>query len=361
MEARARTFPYPDGRAIAAAVIAAALTLLHSSGPIEAQASLYTVTDLGSPGEIRSVGLGLNDARQAVGYSKTSAGTTRGFVFDGSAVRAVGTLGGRDSFAYAISNIGTVVGRAQTAAGEFHAFVMLPGGKLLDLTTLSTLFTGPYSTATSTSPSGMVVGYRLTPGAHMAGRSRIFLYADSLLKDLGTFGGQDAVAAAVNDAGQFAGFYSTNAHADYADRVAFVSGLDGNATQLGSLGGRLTTPTAINSAGQITGFGQLQNGDAHAFLYSGGQLVDLGTLGGRESFGYGLNDQGVVVGASESAAGSLRAFLYAGGQMIDLNTRLPAGSGWVVTEARDINATGAIVGTGVNGGRQRAVLLTPAQ
>lgn len=346
-----------------AAVLAAvaAVALLTSAGPMGALASFYTVADLGTLGGSRSAALALNDSGDVVGYSTTAAGATRGFVYDGDSLQAVGTFGGRDSLAYGISNIGTVVGRAQNSSGEFRAFVMLPGGKLLDIPTLSAVFSSaPFSTATAVSTAGLVVGYRLTPGDHMVSRSRIFLFSDSTLADLGTFGGEDAVAAGINDAGQFVGFYGTDAHADYSDRRAFIGRLGGDATDLGTLGGRLTTPTAINDAGQVVGFAQLRNGDSHAFLYTAGSLVDLGTLtGGRQSFAYGLNELGQIVGTSDSAARTLCAFLYTGGQMVDLNTLIPADSGFVLTEARDINAAGMIVGTGIVGNRQHAFLLTP--
>jgi hypothetical protein len=51
--------------------------------------------------------------------------------------------------------------------------------------------------------------------------------------------------------------------------------------------------------------------------------------------------------------------LFEDGRVIDLNTLLPANSGRTLTEARDINDRGQIVGTGVVNGRQRAFLLTP--
>lgn len=349
-------------RAVTVLIAVSSVMAIPTSGGTDAQTAAYTITDLGTLGGIRSAALSVNDDGDVAGYSMTGGGATRGFVYAAGSMRAIGTFGGRDSMAYGISNLGTVAGRAQDALGAFRAFVMLPGGKLIDLTQLSSLLAGPFSTSTGVSPAGLLVGYRLTPGDHMSGRSRIFLFSDSVVSDLGTFGGQDAVAAAINDVGQFTGFFSTEAHADYSDRRAFLARLGGQATDLGTLGGRITTPTAINASGQVTGFGQTPNGDHHAFLYTGGKLVDLGVLaGGRESFGYGLNDRGQVVGASESGTQSLRAFLHDGTQMIDLNTLIPAASGWVLTEARDINSAGAIVGTGVFRQQQRAFLLTRLQ
>ena len=63
---------------------------------------------------------------------------------------------------------------------------------------------------------------------------------------------------------------------------------------------------------------------------------------------------GQIVGKSKG-----RAFLWQGGVMTDLNTWLPTNSGWVLTEARAINALGQIVGAGTNNGQTRAFLLSP--
>ena len=337
-----------------------AITTLLCTSPGRAQSSSYTVTDLGTLGGVRSAALSVNDAREVVGFSTTAGGRTHAFFYDAGSMRDLGTFGGRDSLAYGISNTGLIVGRAQSRTGEFRAFVASRVGPLIDITR-RTVFDGPFSTATGVNANGQVVGYRMTTTEHLAGRSRIFLFADSTLTDLGTFGGPDAVVAGINDVGQFVGFYGTEAHADYANRRAFLGRLGGVPVDLGTLGGRLMTPTAINNRGQVAGFGQLPNGQSHAFLHAAGTLIDLGTLpGGRQSFGYGLDELGRVVGGSDSTDLTFHAFLHDGSQMIDLNTLIPSNSGWVLTEARDINATGAIVGTGVVGGSQRAFLLTPS-
>jgi probable HAF family extracellular repeat protein len=50
-----------------------------------------------------------------------------------------------------------------------------------------------------------------------------------------------------------------------------------------------------------------------------------------------------------------------GGSLQNLNQLLPAGSGWELLEATDINDAGQIVGYGRFQGRIRAFLLTPAR
>ena len=109
----------------------------------------------------------------------------------------------------------------------------------------------------------------------------------------------------------------------------------------------------------MVGFAQVRGGEQHAFLYAAGKILDLGTLeGGTQSFAYAVNNTGQVVGASDVGSG-MRAILYSDGRLIDLNTLLPRNSGWLLTEARDINDHGQIAGSGILNGHQRAFLLTP--
>ena len=80
---------------------------------------------------------------------------------------------------------------------------------------------------------------------------------------------------------------------------------------------------------------------------AGGTVIDLGTLDGyRSSEAFGINSAGQVVGRADeptTAGAPDHAFLYTDGVGIqDLNALIPAGSGWVLTEARAINDTGFI-------------------
>ena len=89
-------------------------------------------------------------------------------------------------------------------------------------------------------------------------------------------------------------------------------------------------------------------------------MRDLGTLaGGQQSAAYAINERGDIVGFSEGSDHSARAVIVTAGVMRDLNGLIPSGSGWVLTEARDINDAGRIVGTGWLDGEQRGFLLTP--
>ncbi|MHB1587021.1 MAG: hypothetical protein ACYCRH_10250 [Acidiferrobacteraceae bacterium] len=66
-----------------------------------------------------------------------------------------------------------------------------------------------------------------------------------------------------------------------------------------------------------------------------------------------------MVGSAFNATGTDHAFLYSGGHMVDLTSLLPSGSGWTLQDAYGINDLGQIVGDGVVNGQEEAFLMTP--
>ena len=165
------------------------------------------------------------------------------------------------------------------------------------------------------------------------------------VKDLGTLPGRtESVAFDINDTGQVVG-YSGTITSSQEDAHAFLySG--GQMQDLGTLDSTYNYSVArgINASGQVVGSSKISSGEYRAFLYSGGQMKDLGTLRFLNSGASAINDSGQVVGTAgglTSGHTSLtRAFLYSGDQMQDLGT-LP---GHTDSGASDINDTGQIVG-----------------
>jgi probable HAF family extracellular repeat protein len=344
----------------AIAAFSIAMLLIPARG--FAQDAAYTLLDLGTLGGNRSVALGINRAGQVVGAAETVDGRTHAFLYVKSALIDLGTFGGDESYAHRISDGGLIVGRASTADGEFRPFVSSATGVPFDLSQLDRRLRGVFSTAVDVNSAGYLIGYRQTHKDHMAARRRVFIYRDFQVIDLGTFGGEDGFVAAINKAGRLVGTFSTEPHADYADHRGFLLDEKG-LTDLGSLGGRMTTPTDLNDSDQVVGYAQVRSGERHAFLYRAGRLTDLGTLpGGTQSYAYAINNLGQAVGTSDSSTGGAqRAVLFDRGAVRDLNRLIPSGTGWLLSEARDINDAGQIVGSGIVGGQVRAFLLTPTK
>jgi probable HAF family extracellular repeat protein len=182
------------------------------------------------------------------------------------------------------------------------------------------------------------------------------------LKDLGTLpGGSNSAGKGVNDSGQVTGFSGIAGGATHA----FLSGPNGGPLKdLGVLpGGTYTQGLAVNASGQVTGAAGTAGGAQHAFLSGpgGGPLQDLGTLPGlTSSLGFAVNDSGQVVGNSSGPLLPVgHAFLYSGGQMLDLNSLIAPGSGFTLVQAYGISDTGYITGYGTApNGQTHAFLLT---
>ena len=195
--------------------------------------------------------------------------------------------------------------------------------------------------------------------------------------DLGTLGGPDAEAAAINDSGQVVGFSYTSGD----DQRAFSWTQGGGMVNLGTLGG-YSSALAVNDSGAVVGNSfDSSDGAGHAFFWTqaggmidvgtrsgsnnsdatdlnnsgqvvgqsgarpfswtqAGGLIELGSLGGGTGFAQAVNNSGQVVGDSFTSGGERHAFLWTqAGGMVDLGTL-----GGSYSLALDINDSGQVVG-----------------
>lgn len=187
---------------------------------------------------------------------------------------------------------------------------------------------------------GKVAASNVTGGAY-----RAFLYGQAWT-NLGTLGGGESLATAVNDLSRVVGRSLTTGGATHAF-LWTPGGTDGVSTNpqmkdLGTLGGSSSEAYDINTLGQITGFAQTASKE-HAFRYSGGVMTDIGNLLGGSlpySFGYGINDVGHVAGtAYDSSYYTPHAFFYNGSTAVDIGNLNGEGS-----SALAINNSDHIVG-----------------
>jgi probable HAF family extracellular repeat protein len=224
---------------------------------------------------------------------------------------------------------GEWVGEIKDEDGRRRA-VLMSQGRRIEIGTLG----GSDSTANAINNQGMVTGAALT--ANNAWHA--FRYDEALgMRDLGTLGGSSSVGTALNESGHIVGYADTADGSYHAFVDTGIAMLD-----LGTFGGRNSYATAINANGYVVGAAQLPNGYRRAFLYKPGSgMIELPTLGGRISVATAINDAGIVVGASEMPDETWHAFMYDGKRMIDLGAMISQGSSF----ANGINARGDIVGT----------------
>jgi probable HAF family extracellular repeat protein len=160
--------------------------------------------------------------------------------------------------------------------------------------------------------------------------------------DLGTLTGTTSSANGISNNGTYITGQFRNGSVTHAFSYSAASG----AVDLGALGS-YSTGLAINNTGQVAGY--TAPSEDHAFLYSGGIMMDLGTIAGgtsASSFGYGINNSGQVVGYSNPNTTNYHQydpFLYSNGTMQDLG--LPPGASTSFgAAAYAINDTGEIAG-----------------
>jgi probable HAF family extracellular repeat protein len=174
------------------------------------------------------------------------------------------------------------------------------------------------------------------------------------------FGGAYSSAADINDLGQIVGW--ANTAINDGSHAFLYSG--GTLMDLGTLGGNESSATAINNRGEVVGSAEIKGSSyaGHAFLYAKRKMTDLGTLGGSNSSASSINDHGEIVGSSDVKKSRFpHAFIVSNGKMTDLNDLVSSNSKWVVQRAYRISNNGLIVGSGTLKGSylSQALLLSP--
>jgi probable HAF family extracellular repeat protein len=334
-----------------------------------AHAQFYAVTDLGTVGGTNSMAYGINNHEQIVGAAQTSMGNYHAFLFDGGRMMDLGTLGGSNSWAYGINDQGWMAGAAGLPGTNMHAFLCtnaLMNPAMLDLGTLG----GTNSAAWMINMRGEMAGWTaMTNGSHHAFFMTNHVFGGMM--DLGTAGGTYSEAYCLNSNRMVVGYamMSNGTEEPIMTTNAMFGGSSMRTMGMGGMGASGGQSWFINDLGNTVGQAQMLGGNHHAFVSrSGGMIggvnVDLGTLGGTNSVAYCLNNAGTAVGMAEMADGTRHAFMVANATsgiatMRDLNNLVPADSGWMLMEARGINAAGQIIGWGMHGGRTNAFLLTP--
>jgi len=256
----------------------------------------------------------------------------------------LGGLGGPlAAGAVALDGKGASVGYSFVPGGVVHA-MLYRFGEVIDLGTLG----GTQSLARAINRSGDVVGWAYRTGETVP---RAFRWRAGVMTDLGSFGGARSDANDINQAGEIVG-----SAFDAAGReLAFF--WDGGALQpVGTLGGSQSRANAINDWGDIVGMAATPQDDRfHAFLAKrGSPLVDLGTLGGFTSYAYDVNTHTQVCGWSQISlvTPESRGYLWTNGVLKTIGTL-----GGEYSAAFGLNDAGEVVGASTRADGSMAAVL----
>jgi probable HAF family extracellular repeat protein len=310
----------------------------------------------------------LNEAGTAVGGADTSTGDPNypnfspfiapnpldpfiqhALQWQNGVVSDLGALSGtNNSYANWVNASGVAVGNSENGSidpllgfPEVRA-VVWSNGQITDLGTLG----GNESSAAAINGHGWVVGTTTNSVSDTAcglgTQCRAFLWDEKNgTRDIGTLGGPDAFAVFVNDIGQVAGISLIDETDPFSHAFLWQNG---KMHDIGTLsGGNFSQPNYLNNRGQVVGSSTLA-GDAitHPYLWDHGKLTDLGTFGGTFGEATWINDAGEVVGQANHAGDVIHTtFLWKDGVMKDLGVV----KGDKCSGAYSINSKGQIVGS----------------
>lgn len=152
----------------------------------------YTVTVLGTLGRPGTTAKGINASGLITGQARNAANQTRAFLFDGTTMQDIGTLGGTSStIGNAINASGSIAGTSPTAGGQAHAF-LYNGTTMQDLGTLG----GTTSSGLAINASGQVAGTSVPSGANPLIPTRhAFIYDGSAGETSARWGAEPSATA----------------------------------------------------------------------------------------------------------------------------------------------------------------------
>ncbi len=339
----------------------------------------FTITDVSPLADRPSKATSISRDGVVAGVALTETGVTP-FSWGDGVSRLIEVYGSAAVTPYSVDDNGEMVGVAVQGDSTSQAVIIHPNGTIQNLGSLG----GDFAVAFDRNQNGVIVG---TSADHEA-TYHAFYWVDGMRAlALGT--GSHSEAFSINDRGEMAGVVTM----ETGEHVAFVNSrvVQESNTRAYSINNVGMTVGSALVDGKVVGVGWNSNGRQNALTSDGADFTEA----------YAVNDAGWIVGSSGSThelagksststgaaarwmAGPRASFMHGLGldetagksaddellhatlwteddDRFNLNDLIhgPA-DGWQLVEARDINASGQIVGYGLKDGRTAAFLLTP--
>ncbi len=321
-------------------------------------ASSYALTDLGTVGGHLSVAKDINDSAQIVGYSITSSGQRRAFVWSpNKGIEDIDILSDTSACAYSINDYGQVVGYFLSESAQRKAFIWDETKGFQNINTESDNFSEAYGI----NNFGQVVGCAISTDGH---RKAFVWDSKNGMEYINNGSEIESIAYSINNSGEVVGYSLSS---DFILKAFVWKSNKGIQELPGFLG------SDINMSGQVVGFSTVPEDNNRAFLWDGSnKFQDLSTISGNvnlqffDSEANSINNSGLIVGYSDRIIDadrelwSRKAFIWDSvNQMQDLNDLIDPADDWILREAQAINNHGQIVGWGNKGQSRHAFLLTP--
>ncbi len=196
--------------------------------------------------------------------------------------------------------------------------------KVVDLGTLG----GENSQANGVSNMGSVAGV----SEDSQGRIRGFLWKNGRMKDVGTLGGTHAIAYGVNDNDQTFGLSLLSGDETLH---GFVTE-NGRIRDIGHLGLDLSFASGINNSGVVIGTAFTPDGEPKAVLWQGGKLKPAIKIKDFPfTVGLGINDSGAMAVTGFDDAGSVEGFLVQNGRVQKLPSAIQGGGAFAAAINQD--------------------------